>query len=176
MNFGQVTVGKSKSLTATLSASGGSVTVSSATLPVSEFSLSGISFPFTIAAGQQISFAVKFTPQASGAASGSVSFKSNASDPSVVEALTGTGVAAVQHRVTLSWNPSTAAVIGYNVYRSETPGGPYRKINSVLDSSTTYTDGSVLGGKTYYYVTTSVSSRGEVSRYSSQVRAIIPLQ
>jgi fibronectin type 3 domain-containing protein len=37
-------------------------------------------------------------------------------------------------------------------------GGPYSKINLVLDASTLYTDTTVADGTTYYYVTTSVDS------------------
>jgi fibronectin type 3 domain-containing protein len=64
--------------------------------------------------------------------------------------------------------------MGYNVYRSGTSGGPYTKINSGLDPNTAYTDSSVKGGQTYYYVTASVAGSGTESRYSNQVQAVIP--
>jgi len=117
---------------------------------------------------------VNFTPQTSGTASGTFSFASNASNSPTRETLTGTGTTALQHSVALAWNPSTSAVVGYNVYRSGTSGGPYTKINSVLDASTTYTDSSVQSGKTYYYVTTSVNGKGAQSSYSKQAKAVIP--
>ena len=65
-------------------------------------------------------------------------------------------------------------VVGYNVYRGGTSGGPYNKINSALDGSTAYTDSGVLAGQTYYYVTTAVDSTGAESVYSNQVTAVIP--
>jgi fibronectin type 3 domain-containing protein len=76
--------------------------------------------------------------------------------------------------VNLSWNPSTSQVVGYNVYRSNQSGGPYGRINAALDPNTAYTDGSVLGGQTYYYATTAVNSQGQESTYSNLSQAVIP--
>lgn len=87
------------------------------------------------------------------------------------------GVAAVpqQHNVNLSWKASTSDdVIGYNVYRGDHPGGPYWKINPVLDPSTIYVDTTAPGGHTYYYVTTAINSNHKESVYSNQAKAIIP--
>lgn len=39
--------------------------------------------------------------------------------------------------VTLNWTASTSTVAGYNMYRSPTTGGPYKKINSALVSGVT---------------------------------------
>ena len=136
-DFGSVTVGTSKTQSGTLIASGASVTLSSASVTDSEFSLSGIAFPVTIPAGQSVPFTLTFVPRASGTAAAALSFISNAAN-SAAENLTGTGVAPPQHRVDLSWDPASA-VVGYNVYRGSQPGGPYSKINPVLDSSTTFT-------------------------------------
>src|SRR5437879_1355929 len=66
LDFGSIVMGTSTSLTGTLSATGSSVTVSSATSNSSEFTLSGLSFPVTLAAGQSASFTFTFRPQASG--------------------------------------------------------------------------------------------------------------
>src|SRR4029077_14230292 len=122
LNFGSVMVGQSKSLTATLSASGSGVTVSAANMSTREFTVSGISLPLTLAAGQSKSFTVNFSPQASGVASASASFASNASNGSAAQALTGSGTPAPQHSVALAWNPSSSSVVGYNVYRGATSG------------------------------------------------------
>jgi len=173
-NFGSVVVGTSKSLTGTLSATGASVTVSSATSTSSEFILYGLSFPLTIASGQSAPFTVKFAPQTSGTASGSISFASNAYNSPAKETLTGTGTTVLQHSVALSWTPSSSAVVGYNIYRGGKSGGPYTKLNSALDASATYIDSSVQSAQTYYYVTTSVNGKGAQSAYSNQVRAVIP--
>ena len=160
-------------MSASLSATGASVTVSSATVNSSEFSLSGVSLPFTIAAGKSASFTVKFVPQTGGSASGSLSFKSNATTSTTVEALSGSGTAGTAHSVALTWSPESA-VSGYNVYRGTKSGGPYSKINSVLDASSSFTDTAVQAGYTYYYVTSAVSGSGAESKYSNQVKAVIP--
>jgi len=99
-----------------------------------------------------------------------LSFSSNASTSSA-ESLTGDGI---QHSVSLSWTASTSTVVGYNVYRGGTSGGPYTRINSALDSNTSYMDSSVQAGQTYYYVTTAVDSTGAESAYSNQVQGVIP--
>ncbi len=174
LNFGSVAVGTSKSVTATVTATGSSVIISSATSTSAEFSLAGLTLPKTIAAGQSASFTLTFTPQSSGTASGSISLASNAANTPVVETLTGSGIAASSHSVTLRWSPSTSAVVGYNVYRSSTSGGPYAKVNPVLDASTNYLDSSVQGGKTYYYVSTAINTSGIESKYSNQMQAVIP--
>ena len=79
----------------------------------------------------------------------------------------------VTAQVALSWSSSLGA-IGYNIYRSTTSGGPYTKINSSLDSSTTFNDQAVQDGVTYYYVTTAVNSQGQESSYSNQASATLP--
>jgi hypothetical protein len=171
-DFGSVTVGTSKSQTGILTATSASVAISSISMSSAEFSLSGISLPLTIAAGQSVPFTLTFTPQTSGSASAIGSFTSNSSN-SAAETLTGTGAAPPQHSVDLSWN-ETSTVVGYNVYRGSQSGGPYTKINSALDASTTYIDGSVQAGQIYYYVTTAVDSSGAESGYSSQIQASVP--
>ena len=174
ISFGNVVVGTSQSQTGTLSASGSSVTVSSATSNSSEFVLSGLSFPLNIPAGQSVPFTIKFAPQISGAASASISFV--ASPSSATETVTGTGAAATQHSADLSWSPSPSTVVGYNVYRSTTTGGPYAKLNTSLGPSTSYTDSTVQNGRTYYYVSTAVNAAGAESGYSNQLQMVIPSQ
>jgi hypothetical protein len=174
LSFGTVTVGSQKSLTGTLTASGSSVTVTSGTGSTSEFALSGITFPLALAAGQSKSFTVVFKPASSGAATANLKFTTGMGT-TVSQSLTGTGAAASSHSVSLTWNPSSsAAVVGYNVYRGTVSGGPYAKVNSALESSTAYGDTSVLAGKTYFYVVTAVDGGGTESGFSNQVKAIIP--
>jgi hypothetical protein len=173
-NFNNVTVGTTKSLPITLSATGSSVTISSATTNNSEFTLSGVTFPLTLAAGKSASFSLNFKPQSSGTASGRISFVSNASNSPIAEAVTGSGISTTGHSVNLSWDASSSRVVGYNVYRGSVSGGPYIQINPTVDPSTTYTDTTVVGGKTYYYVSTSLDPRGIESGFSNQVKAVIP--
>jgi hypothetical protein len=175
INFGNVVVGTTQSQAATLTASSGPVTVSSATVSQSEFSLTGIPLPVTIPTGYSLSFSVVFAPQTSGAASGNVTFASNASNSPTTESVSGSGTTPPQHSVALNWNPSGSPnVVGYNIYRGTVSGGPYTQINPNLDVTTSDTDTNVQGGQTYYYVVTAVDSSGGESAYSNQVITVIP--
>ena len=173
-NFGNVTVGQSSNQTATLTASGASVTISSAASNNAEFTLSGLPLPLTLNAGQSASFTLTFTPQASGTTSGSISLTSNATNSPVAQAATGTGVAAVQHSVSLSWTASTSTIASYKVYRGSQNGGPYAPIGAGNGTATTYTDSTVQAGQTYFYVVTSVDSAGNESVFSNQAQAVVP--
>jgi fibronectin type 3 domain-containing protein len=80
-----------------------------------------------------------------------------------------------QHSVSLSWIPSVSTVIGYNVYRGTTPGGPYpTKLTPALQTETSMVDSTVMGGTTYYYVATSVDQNDVESGFSNQWTAAIP--
>ena len=172
ISFGNVTVGSSATHSGTLTATGASVTITADSSTNSEFTLSGLSFPMTIAAGKSVSFTVAFAPQSSGSASANLSFANNAS--TVTESLTGSGVAVASHSVSLTWDPSTSQVNGYNVYRSSTAGGPYAKMNAGIDAGTSYVDSTVAASHTYYYVTTAVNSTGQERSYSNQVQVSVP--
>jgi hypothetical protein len=175
ISVGSVTVGTSGTQTGMLSAIGTGVTVSSVSVGSSEFAVTGLSFPVTIPAGQSVNFTVTFTPQTSGFASVNVSFASNASNSPSSATLTGTGVAAPVHTVSLTWIASTSPnITGYNIYRRTGATGSYAQINTVLDAATAYTDASVVDGQTYYYETTSVNSSNDESAPSSAVQAMIP--
>ncbi|HYW39439.1 MAG TPA: choice-of-anchor D domain-containing protein, partial [Terriglobales bacterium] len=90
--FGSVQVGNSSSLSETLTNSGGSsLTISAATASGTGFSLSGLTLPLTLNAGQSTSFTVLFAPTAGGAVSGSVSITSNGANPNLSIPLSGTG-------------------------------------------------------------------------------------
>jgi len=62
--------------------------------------------------------------------------------------------------ITLNWNPTLAAIT-YNVKRATASGGPYTTVTNV--PVTTFADGNVVLGTTYYYVVSAVSSFGESS-------------
>jgi fibronectin type 3 domain-containing protein len=104
---------------------------------------------------------------------GSVTITSNASNSPLTISVSGTGLVAA-HSATLTWSASTSIVVGYNVYRGSTSGGPYTRLNSSLDAGTTFTDSSVLSGQTYYYVVTAVDSNDVESADSNEVTAVIP--
>ncbi len=172
LSFGSVDVGSSTMQTLTLGSTNNSVTVSSVTSSNSQFTIPGATFPMTIDAGKSANLEVVFSPTNSGTSSGNLTFISNASDPQDSEPLSGSGIVP-QYSVSLSWNASTSAVSGYNVYRG-TVVGTYSKINPNLDTNTAYTDNTVLSGTTYYYAATAVNSKGEESGYSQPLKVVIP--
>jgi hypothetical protein len=173
--FGSVNVGSTKNLTGTLTASNANVTVSSAAWNGTGYSVSGITFPTTVQTGKSVSFTVTFAPQAAGSTPGSISFVSDAPNSPTAGTFTGSGIQASQpHTVSLTWDASTSTVAGYNVYRSGQSGGPYSKLNSVLQPVTDYTDGTVQSGQTYFYVATAVDANSAESAFSGEVAVVIP--
>ena len=172
LNFGTVTIGASASLNASLTASGATVTISSASSSNGEYVLSGVTFPATITAGQSLPFTVTFKPNASGTATGSLTFICNAGNSPTVETLTGVGQAAAQHWVTLAWNTDSGAVT-YNVYRKLPTDPSYTQITSG-DATTSYTDNNVTAGLTYDYVVTGVDGGGHESGYSNMAAVTVP--
>ena len=175
LNFGNVAVGNSSSLTGTLSASTADVTVASADWTGSGYSVSGVSFPLSVAAGQSAQYTVTFTPPAAGSSPGSISFVSNASDASLKQTFSGAGTQTTSsHSVSLTWNPSTSTVAGYNLYRGTQSGGPYLRMNSTLLSSTSYDDSGVQSGRNYFYVSTAVDASSNESAFSNEATAAIP--
>jgi hypothetical protein len=84
-------------------------------------------------------------------------------------------VLAAAHTIALSWDANSSPnIVGYNVYPGPSANGPYTKINSSLDPNTAYSDTTVQGGETYYYVTTAVDNQDVESAYSNQSEAPIP--
>lgn len=94
-SFGNVVVGTQQSQTGTPSAVGGPVTISSIGINGTQFSVSGISLPLGLAAGQNAPFTLTFAPQATGTASGAIGFIS--ASGSATQSVSGTGIAAPQH-------------------------------------------------------------------------------
>jgi hypothetical protein len=163
LSFGSVNVGSTSTQQFALSATGGPVTISSASSNNSQFTISGVSFPLTIPASQSVQVYVTYAPTKSGSASGYLALASNASNQES-ESVSGTGVTPA-YSVNLSWNAS-ASVAGYNIYRGTT-AGQYTKLNPSLNASTAYTDSTVTSGVTYYYAATAVTSNGQESPYST---------
>ncbi|MBZ5550008.1 MAG: choice-of-anchor D domain-containing protein, partial [Acidobacteriia bacterium] len=138
-SFGNVQTGSSKSLSGTLTNSGGtSLTISAATASGSGFSLSGLTVPVTLNAGQSTSFTVLFAPTSSGAASGSISITSNGANPNLSIPLSGTGVTPG----TLSANPTSLSFgsvqVGNSSSKSET-------VTNTGGSSVTISQANVTG-------------------------------
>jgi hypothetical protein len=172
LNFGDVELGSSGILSGALVAGNSSVTISTVNQTAQGYSLSGISFPVTLSAGQQVPFTVTFTPESAGTTTGSLSFVTDSSP--LTATLTGYTGAASGHIVGLSWSASTSPVLGYNIYRSSQSGGPYAKLTGSPEPGTSYEDSTAQSGNTYYYVATSVSDSMAESGYSNQTTATVP--
>lgn len=176
LDFGKVAVGNKVTETGTLIAGNARITVTSADWTGEGFSLGGIAFPVTVAAGQSVPFKVTFDPQKGGTSSGKISFISDASNSPHAENLSANAAQAQTgaHRVTLSWRASKSSTIGYNIYRGVSSTGPYSKINSSPQPKATFTDASVQDGQTYFYVTTTLNQNGKESHHSNQIQVTIP--
>jgi hypothetical protein len=93
VSFGQVAVGSTVSQSITVSNPGGSnLSVTQASVGAQGFTISGVSFPLTVGAGQQTTFNLVFSPKAMGNVSGAVSVMSNVAVATVN--VSGSGVAA----------------------------------------------------------------------------------
>jgi hypothetical protein len=173
--FGSVAIGKTGALSVTLTNSGNyNVAVSNVSVSGASYSTSGVSAGLVLTPGQSATLDAKFSPQAAGAWSGSVSVVSTAANSPSIISLSGDGSQMGSHSVTLTWTPSTSLVAGYNVYRSEAPGGPYSKLGTASVAANEYVDADVEAGLTYYYVTTAVTFAGLESSDSTQASATIP--
>jgi hypothetical protein len=175
LSFGNVNVSSNSMKSITLTNAGNSsVTVSNVTVSGAGFNASGVSSGLILSPGQTATLTATFAPAGAGSATGSVSVASNATNSPDSIALSGTGVATVNHSVALTWTQSTSTVIGYNTYTSAISGGPYTKLTGTPAAATSYTDSSVQAGQTYYFVVTSVDSSNLESAYSAEVSALIP--
>jgi len=175
LNFGSVNVSSSGSQNVTLTNAGNSsVSISNVSVLGAGFNANGVSSGLILNPGQSATMTATFSPSASGSMTGSVTVASTATNSPDTIALSGTGMATVNHSASLSWVASTSSVIGYNAYSSKVSGGPYTKLNSTPVASTAYTDSTVQAGLTYYYVVTSVATGNVESANSSEVSAIIP--
>jgi hypothetical protein len=178
LDFISVTVGNSVQQTVTISNTGNTdVTISSAGVNADGFSITGlaasITAPITLIAGQNLPLSVEFTPNRAERFSGSITVASNA--PAIGVSLVGTGVEAGSHAAILNWTASTTStVVGYNVYRASTTGGPYSKLNSSSLAGLTFTDSTVVPGQTYFYVLTAMDSSGIESAITVEVSGMIP--
>jgi hypothetical protein len=93
MTFTNILVGQNSSQSETIKNTGGaSAQITAVTPSGTGFSVSGITLPVTLGAGQTVSFNVTFAPQSAGSFSGNVAVASDAQDPNLSIPLTGTAV------------------------------------------------------------------------------------
>lgn len=97
LSFGNVAVGSSAAQNVTLTSSGtGPLTISSASVSGAGFSVSGVTFPVTLNAGQSVTLSAKYAPTYAGAAAATLTVTSNSStSPSAAIGLSGAGLATM---------------------------------------------------------------------------------
>src|SRR5271156_5162146 len=146
LTFTNVRVGQNQTQTETVQNTGGtSVTISGSTASGTGFSISGISTPLTLAPGQSTSFNVTLTPPSAGNFSGSVSITSDAFNPSLNIALSGTAVAPATLTVTPTSLAFTNVPAGQNQTQTEivkNTGG----VNSTISAATASGTGFSVSG------------------------------
>jgi len=141
LSFGSVQVGNTNTLPATFTnSSSGSVTISQATPSNGAFSVSGITLPLTLTAGQSFTFNLVFTPQSAGSASGNLTVASNATGTAPSIALSGTGTAVGQVAVSPSSLDFGSVAVGSSKSLTETlnASGGSVTINSASASTTEF--------------------------------------
>lgn len=154
LSFGSVQVGTKQSVAETVTNTGGtSITISQVAASGTAFSVSGISVPATLTAGQSTTFNVAFAPQSAAAAGGSLTVSSNATNPTLTIPLSGTGTSTPG---TLAVNPSTVAV------------------GSVTDGQSGSATGSLVASGTNVTVTAVSSSNSAFSVNSLSLPVTIP--
>jgi Abnormal spindle-like microcephaly-assoc'd, ASPM-SPD-2-Hydin len=171
LSFGNVTLNGTSSLPVTVTNNGNAnVTISGVTTSGSGFSASGLSSGLTLQPGQTATLTVVFSPTAMGAATGTVTVASNASNSPASISVTGSSYA-----VNLTWQASSSSELaGYDVYRSTSSSGSYSLLNTSPITATAYSDSSVADGQTYYYVVTAVNTSNVQSADSNQISVSIP--
>ncbi|RPI29577.1 MAG: hypothetical protein EHM61_01085 [Acidobacteria bacterium] len=76
--------------------------------------------------------------------------------------------------VSLSWSPNPESdIAGYWVYRTQTPGTSYIRINTTLAAATSFSDTTCSSGATYYYAVTAVNTSNLESPKSNVVQAVV---
>lgn len=76
-------------------------------------------------------------------------------------------------QIGLEWdNNIEADLLGYNLYRAQTPGGPYTKLNAAPLSVNRYMDTDLETDVKYYYVVRAVDKSENESDYSSEESAV----
>lgn len=168
VNFGNVVVGATSSAQSVAYQNVGSgplaITAISAGGDYAESNNCGSS----LAGGAACNINVTFTPTTTGTSNGTLQITGES--PQNVS-LSGMGVN--MHNVLLSWTPSTSPVLGYIVFRSDQPIGPFTPVNGSPTPAITFTD-QVPGGQNWYYFVAAVNASLTESLPSNEVQAVVP--
>src|SRR5205085_1123936 len=119
--FDSVTVGQSKTLSETITNSGGStVTVSQSSVTATGYIVYGIILPLILSAGPSRSFNVLFAPTTAGTPTGTFTINSDASNPALSMSLSGTAATAGTLAATTSPLIFGSVTVGQSKTLSET--------------------------------------------------------
>jgi Abnormal spindle-like microcephaly-assoc'd, ASPM-SPD-2-Hydin len=173
LSFGSVAAGTSTTKTVTLTNTGtGSVSLLNDGVTGSGFTVSGMSMPMTLSAGQSTSFNVAFAPTASGSFSGNVTVTSNATNSPATIALSGTGVQS-QISVTpaaVSFGNVTTGVTNTQTVTISNPGSASLTVSSAALSGTGFGDSGLstpltiaAGGSSTFTVSFAPTTAGAVT-------------
>jgi hypothetical protein len=137
--FGSVQLSNSQTLAATLTNSGAASLTISAVSATSSFVVSGLNLPITLSASQSASLSVTFSPTSSGTVAGGMTITSNASNPTVTVALSGTGITPGQLVASPASLSFGSVPVGGSVSLSQTltnSGGSALTISQITPSGT----------------------------------------
>src|SRR5271156_3886305 len=166
INFASLLVGASGSVSVTLTNSGtASVAISQASASGTGFSITGLAAQ-TLVAGQSTSFTAKFSPTASGSATGSISIVSNAPSSPLVIGLSGSGTAS-QPQLTINPASITFGSVAVGSTASQTvtltnPGNAALTVTQALPSGT----GFSMSGATIPLTINAGSSASFTAKFS----------
>jgi len=158
MTFTNVQTGQSQTQTETVKNTGGTnAKISQATVAPAAFSISGLTTPLTLAPGQSVSFSVTFAPLSAGNSSGSVMVDSDATNPALSVALTGSAVSSSTGTLSVSSVNAGSVVVGTSGTQTGTltATGASVSVSSVSLSGTNPSEFSVAGLTFPVTVTTS---------------------
>jgi len=143
-SFGTVALGTKNSQAVLVKNTGiTSLTISSVSLAGIGYSMSDLHIPRTLAAGEATTLTVSFAPVVSGSFAGSITFRSNASNPTVGVSLAGAGGAATR---SLSLSTSTLSFGNETVGNTSTLGVTVKNTgNSSVTISQVTTSGGGFG-------------------------------
>jgi len=182
VNFGNVNIDTTATQSITLTSTGtAAVTVDSATVTGSGFTVSGATFPLTLNPNQTAMLSVQFDPTVAGTASGTLTIASTSlTNPTATISLSGTGETGstgTPGAVNLSWDAPTNSpdpVAGYNVYRSPSGAYTFAQLNSSVVTQLTYVDTTAQAGQAYDYIVESVDASGGESAPSNIATVAAP--
>jgi hypothetical protein len=151
ITFGSVALGSTASQSVTVSNTGtSSITITQASTTAAGVTVSGVSFPMTIAPGNRATLDVVFTPKSAGALSGGIAIMSSVSTMPDMVTVSGTGMAASALLTTSASSLNFGAVaIGKNSVLGVTltnAGNSNVTISKVAASGTGYTASGVAAG------------------------------